>query len=274
MAHKIWTMLLFCSMPLQLHGAEAASYSTYWHEGLGREMLVATVDGQDYWITDDEDLGADFPLSGMVMIDIEEQGDFDADGFRDVLFTANAGGSSSIPRYYVASHLGDSFFHVSSAAGLQTYASYKLIDVGDGLKKFKVYYSFDDVDHTTRVDGYGIYELRRGKLNRIADVTNHAKIPVALEIRSSDFHDEWEQSFTFDVDGDGKLDTLNCTYWQRWGDIGCDMELSLYGEISQSWGADQLGVALSKTNGVHDLVYEWVGLMKFNKQTLKWEVHK
>src|SRR6056300_1424260 len=85
MAHKIWTMLLLCSVPLQLHGAEAASYSTYWHEGLGREMLVATVDGQDYWITDDEDLGADFPLSEMVMINIEEQGDFDADGFQDVL---------------------------------------------------------------------------------------------------------------------------------------------------------------------------------------------
>ena len=274
MVFKVPTILLFCVLPLKLHGADAAIYNTYWNDALGREMLVASVNGQDYWITDGEDPSSDFPLAEMVVMNIKEQGDFDADGFQDVLFSANAGGNSSIPRYYVASHMGDSFFHVSSAEGLQTYASYQLIDVGKGVRQFKVHYSYGGADHTNRVDGYGIYELRYGKLRRIASVTNHAKIPVLLEIRSSRFLDKLEQSFEFDMDGDGKLDVLNCRYWKRWGDIACNVELSLYGKISQSWGADQIGVALSKTNGVHDLVYGWVKRMTFNEKSLEWELHK
>jgi len=50
---KIPSVLLLCLAAMRLHAAEAAAYSRYWNDGVGREMLVATVDGQDYWITDD-----------------------------------------------------------------------------------------------------------------------------------------------------------------------------------------------------------------------------
>jgi hypothetical protein len=116
----------------------------------------------------------------------------------------------------------------------------------------------DGVGNHDRTDGFGIYALSFGRLEQIADVTNHAQIPTIFEITSADMALSHNQTFGFDLDGDGIEDRFICRYWERWGDFMCDIDLSTVGLLEHSWGVDQLGVADTVTNGVHDLVVNWV----------------
>lgn len=89
------------------------------------DRLIATVDGQEYWITNHDDPNRKLDLSDLLSLIIEEQIDFDNDGNMDVLISASNGGAASIPSYLLASHLGGHYFHISTAEELYTYGDYE-----------------------------------------------------------------------------------------------------------------------------------------------------
>ena len=72
------------------------------------------------------------------------------------------------------------------------------------------------------------------------------------------------KTFSFDLDDDGEEDKLICRYWARWGDFVCNIDLSKFGLLEHSWGVDQLGIAETTTNGVHDLVVDWVKTLVYD----------
>ena len=227
------------------------------------DKLIATYDGQEYWLTNKQDEKSKYSLEGMRSVYLHEQGDFDGDGNEDLLFTATNGGASAVGRYFVASHHGDHYFTIASAEELYTYGVYELLEQDDGSIHIKVYHALHGNDLYEGVDGFSIYKLRSGKLQLISSVISHAQIPVMMEILASEF-EGGGTTFEFDIDGDGTPDQLLCSYWARWGAVGCDIELSTIGLVEHNWGGNQIGIAETKTNGVHDLVYNWVGLMKFD----------
>ena len=49
----------------------------------------------------------------------------------------------------------------------------------------------------------------------------------------------------------------------------CDLFLSQYGAIEISQSADQVGIAVSTTNGVHNLVHNWTKLLQFDGETYR-----
>lgn len=228
------------------------------------DRLIATVDGQQYWITNHDDPDRTFDIADLVSLNIKEQIDFDNDGNLDVLISASNGGASSIPTYLLASHLSGHFFHITSADGLYTYGDYELLPQTDGSTHLKVYYAVDGVGNHDRTDGFGIYALSYGRLDQIAEVTNHAQIPTMFEIKSSEMAMSKNQTFNFDLDADGIEDKFICRYWDRWGDFMCDIDLSNVGLLEHNWGVDHLGVAETTTNGIHDLVVNWVDKMTFD----------
>lgn len=265
-----FVMALSCGFmrPAVAQSQYEASYAI--DKSHAEDRLLATIDGQTYWITNRDDPTRMFDLSEFVSLQIEEQMDFDNDGNLDVLLSATNGGAASIPTYLVASHLGGRFFHITSAGGLYTSGDYELLPQTDGSTHLKVFYVVDGVGNHDRTDGFGIYALSYGRLEQIADVTNHAQIPTIFEITSAQMALSQNQTFGFDLDKDGIEDKFICRYWERWGNFMCDIDLSSTGLLEHSLGVDQLGIADTLTNGIHDLVVNWVEKLVFDGSKLSW----
>jgi hypothetical protein len=91
---------------------------------------------------------------------------------------------------------------------------------------------------------------------------------VALqEIRSSDFHNGKEEEtirMSYDLDGNGEEDYFECTYWDRWDKLFFNIILN--GNILNydGIGVDRIGILSSKTNGMHDLIYDEDNVVKWN----------
>ena len=266
-----------CAVPFifgSLAQCEQFTGATYRVEkGINGDHLIGTFDSQDYWITNEDDEFAQYSLTDMYSLSIDVQADFDGDGYQDVLLNASNGGAASTPQFYIASHMGGSYFTISSAEGLFTYGDYELLPQPDGSTHIKVYYSNDGVGFHDRVDGFGVYSLQYGKLKRIADITNHARIPTFFDITSEELAEVGEATYEVDLDGDGRLDKIECRYWERWGNVICDFDLSKLGRIEISLGVDHIGVAQTSTSGTSDLVYNWTKIFKFNGNKLS-EVKK
>tara|TARA_R110002153_G_scaffold35124_1_gene104662 strand:- start:534 stop:1349 length:816 start_codon:yes stop_codon:yes gene_type:complete len=258
---NLTVIALLFSASVGVAADEVAQYSV--REGMP-DKLIATYEDQQYWLTNEQDQDAKYSLELMQSIYLHEQLDLDGDGNIDLLFTATNGGASAIGRYYVASHLGDHYFTITSAEELYTYGGYKLLKQDDGSTHIKFYHSLDGAGSHDRIDGFSIHKLSSGKLELVSSVVSHAQIPTLMDILSSDLEQVGEKTYEFDIDSDGTLDKFLCRYWARWGDVLCGIQLSSIGLIKQSWGTDHIGVAETKTNGVNDLVIEWVGLMKFD----------
>lgn len=258
------TFVLSCFLVLSANAQSHQEASYVIDKSQENDRLIATVEGQRYWITNHDDPDRKFDLSDLLTLNIEEQIDFDNDGNMDVLISASNGGAASIPSYLIASHLGGHYFHISTAEKLYTYGDYELLPQADGTTYLKVYYAVDGVGYHERSDGFGVYSLNYGQVEQIAEVTNHAQIPTVFEVTSAEMAKNQNQTFNFDLDHDGIDDQLICRYWERWGDLMCDIDLSTAGLLRQNWGADQLGVAETSTNGVHDLIVNWVSLFVFD----------
>lgn len=211
--------------------------------------MIGKVDGQDFLITNQDDPDAPYPthefLAGTHIKAVE---DFDNDGWMDALVTMSDGGAASMPRYYVASHHGGSVFTIASAEGMATYGDYRLLPQVDGTTLIRIESLGSGVRHHDRVDGFTVYKLAWGNLQQVAKVTNHARIPVLLEVLSKDMSKDERRDLSFDIDRDGQPDTLECRYWERWGDVLCDLFLSQYGAIEISQSADQVGMSSLSTS--------------------------
>ena len=258
---SLTVITLLLSASVSMAADEEAQYSV--REGTP-DKLIVTYEGQQYWLTNEQDQDAKYSLDFMQSIYLHEQLDLDGDGNIDLLFTATNGGASAIGRYYVASHLGDHYFTITSAEELYTYGGYELLNQDDGSTHIKFYHSLDGAGSHDRIDGFSTHKLSSGKLELVSSVVSHAQIPTLMDILSSDLEQVGEKTYEFDIDSDGTLDKFLCRYWARWGDVICDIQLSSIGLVKHSWGTDHIGVAETKTNGVNDLVIEWVGLMKFD----------
>lgn len=225
---------------------EPAKYSVEQSESGGQPKLVATFAGQDFWVTNGTSTDQPAYLQEMYVLNIEQQGDFDNDGYQDALLTANAGGAASIPTYFIVSHHGRGYFSLTTAEDLSTYGGYELLPQRDGSTLIKIYQALDGVGYHERVDGFAVYRLNFGNLERMAKVVNHAQIPVLFELFSADLEHTGEQNYSFDLDGDGTIDQLNCRYWDRWGDAICELSLSAFPTATINVSGNHIGIAKSK----------------------------
>jgi hypothetical protein len=101
----------------------------------------------------------------------------------------------------------------------------------------------------------------------ISAIIKHTKIPALAELKSTDFDTEFEERgkkkyLKFDLNSDGKVETVGCEYWMRWGElIRCSVTSEKYGNVfksSQNTGlGKRFGVLPEKQNGWHILVVDF-----------------
>ena len=100
----------------------------------------------------------------------------------------------------------------------------------------------------------------------LIEVVKDQKLSAIAEIRSSEFEDREDETLylEYDLNGDGHNDTISCTYWSRWGRMGCQINFANGDTYKVPSTPKRVGVMESKTNNVHDLVLECDEVIKWN----------
>lgn len=72
------------------------------------------------------------------------------------------------------------------------------------------------------------------------------------------------EKLIFDVDDDGRSDTVVCTVWTRWGSLLCEMPLPDGCTQSANTGCARVGVLATRNNGYHEFVCDFDTVITFD----------
>ena len=105
---------------------------------------------------------------------------------------------------------------------------------------------------------------------KLMNVVKEKKIPAIVELKSSDFNDDDKKRLflNFDLDNDGLVDKITCSYWWKYASI-TDWKIQ-FGNGKSFKGDNNLrriGILASKTKNVHDLVIDCDEILKWNGTT-------
>lgn len=213
----------------------------------GPSTLLATLNGKST-----ELIGKDKKKC----LQIVEQRDYDGDGLLDALVEDSiACGGNCCP---------NKFFFVSLMPNGQFAVSDEFADSWDEpvVEKWKGRWSVVVVSNNAGVnlerpiEFTRRFELDAGKAVKVEE-RQKQDMKAIVEMRSEIFDfDKPSQVHTlhYDLDGDGKNDSIEGTLWQRWGSIFWTVKFADGKAFSSNTACKRIGVLPTQTNGVHDLV--------------------
>ncbi|EDM72511.1 hypothetical protein RAZWK3B_09676 [Roseobacter sp. AzwK-3b] len=152
--------------------------------------------------------------------------DLDGDGHPETVVELSNGGNCCPGKLSVISYRGDGFFEILNGQPISNgWDGYELVPFkGETLVRVK--------DRALGADNYedwqsqSDYAQRDGRLVKLTERFNYAKSVSLMELTAEEVRDAPRQtkSFDFDLDLDGRLDTVTCAYWDRWGSLSCDVQ--------------------------------------------------
>ena len=203
--------------------------------------LYAKVDGYEYKI--------DIP-SDMCM-DIVAQEDFDEDGIKDALIEniQACGGNAIGNSFFFVKYAGTGFFTVTNEFGNNVTETPK-------IERWNGKLSVQIIDRNGRdTELRERFVLQQGRAVRVESSKKNS-ITAIEEISAQDFHNGKENktiSMTYDLDGNGIMDQIDCTYWDRWDALL--FNITVNGKQTEyHTGYSRIGITKNKTNGFHDLI--------------------
>lgn len=219
--------------------------------------LYAKVDGYDYQIDIPED----------ICFDIAAQIDFDKDGKKDALITniQACGGNAIGNSFFFVTYMGNGFFNISNSFGNSVWGD----PIIEEWKEQKSVVIFDNNAGGNTEKDYSSkerYVLKQGKAIRV-EFAKKNSIVALQEIKASDFHNGKEEEtirMSYDLDGNGEMDYFECRYWDRWDALLFDIILNGNRLGCDNNGVSRVGVLSTKTNGMHDIIYNENDIVKWN----------
>lgn len=204
-------------------------------------------------------------------LQIVEQRDFDGDGFPDALvedITA-CGGNCCPNKFLFVSARPDGTFAMSDEFA----DSWKdpVIEKWKGRWSVVVVSNNEGVNRERPVEITRRFVLEDGKAVKVEE-HQRQDIKAIVEMRSEIFKgdDAGEtHTFQYDLDGDGKKDTITGKLWERWGRILWTVKFANGKTFSSNDACKRIGVLSSKTNGVHDLVCDQDTVLRWNGDAYK-----
>lgn len=189
-------------------------------------------------------------------LSIVEQRDFDGDGLTDALvedITA-CGGNCCPNQFLFASARPDESFALSDefANSWQD----PVIEKWKGRWSIVVVSNNEGANLERPVEFTRRFVLEGGKAVKVEEHQRRDRKAI-VEMRSEIFKSDdpaETHSFQYDLDGDGKKDTITGRLWERWGRILWTVEFANGKKFSSNDACKRIGVLSTKTEGVNDLV--------------------
>lgn len=204
----------------------------------------------------------EIPIPGDICIDIVAQGDFDNDGINDVLVRdivacyGNACGDS----FFFVCYKGEGEFKISEKFGECIYEEPIIANWKD-YKSVTITYADEDAILMIK----DRYICEKGAAVKVESIKID-KANAIQEVIRSDFFNRNNDStlrLTIDLDENGIEDYIDCKLWPRGNALSYSIILN--GEdLMESNTGFRIGVANSKTNGMHDLILDVNEIIKWD----------
>jgi hypothetical protein len=225
--------------------------------------LLATIDGKSSVL---------IAQSKGKCLEIVDQRDFDGDGSQDALVEdITACGGNCCPDYFFfVSAQSDGTFAISDEFA----DSWDLPVIEKWQGRWSVVVVSDNEGFNNRdrpVEITRRFVLQGGKAIKVEE-QQRKELKAIAEIRSEIFKgDDPDEthSLEYDLNGDGKNDTIRGELWERWGRILWTVEFANGKTFTSTVGCKRIGVLASKTNGVNDLVCDQDTVLHWNGDQYK-----
>lgn len=151
--------------------------------------------------------------------------DLDGDGQPETIVELFNGGNCCAGELTVISYRGEGFFEVVNDQPIPNgWEGYDLVEV-NGETMIRVHDKAMGAGNVEDWQSQTHYALRDGRLVKVHERFNGAKPVSLLELTAKEVRDAPGQTKTveFDLDLDGILDTVTCSYWDRWGSLSCEI---------------------------------------------------
>ena len=230
--------------------------------GMFHNNIKGKVDGQIYsLLTVNDDTESDDGICA----EVTDSRDFDGNGSTDALVThiIGCGGNCCANSFFFYSYDGDGHFSQTEEFG-ESWIEPK-------IEKWKGHWSVLVINVDERMGKHQFYQvveryvLESGKAV-LVEKTEKKAIEAIIEIKADDLDDSEtnsEKHIYYDLDNDGKKDTLSVSYWERWHRIMFSVSFANGKSFGSSTGLSRIGILMSKTNGVHDLVGDFDLIIKW-----------
>ena len=218
---------------------------------IGNDLFVQ--DGGEQYLVQTDGL-LDWPIKEVIAVD-----DLDGDGWNDAIIASHSGGASCCgTKYWLVSKREDQFFTVHTHEDF--YGDSLEVITRDGERTLSV-----TVSGCNQAVSLSLFRFEDGVLQHLSTSQNAGLRPALLEVNAFELEqDRKPVSRSVDLDDDQTLDSLDCSYWERWGTLMCEVQSSVHGSVKTGLGCDRIGVLTSSTNGLNDLVCNRFTVLRFD----------
>lgn len=198
-------------------------------------------------------------------LEVTEQRDFDGDGATDALITHSAacGGNCCPNTFFFVSRRGNKFVRSDEFADSW---SEPPIEKWSGQWSVVVTSNNEGINQDAPVEFTRRFVLKEGKAVMVEE-RRREDLKSLVEMRSAIFNPTRENekhSIRYDLDGDGRPDTIEATLWERWGRMFWSVRFGNGREFSSNEACKRIGVLASRTKGVSDLVCDQDKVLHWN----------
>jgi len=219
--------------------------------------LFVQVDGREYLVTN-EHLQV-YPFKSIFKVI-----DLDQDGRDEAILEIAHGGNCCGPEFVVVSPRDKYFYSISQHSSLDG-AFFPKLSVLE--KENRLLLQSRTISATLDMgEVITLLEFIHGELLEVSRVVNAALLSALVEINSSDFQLPELEPITsiIHLDSDNENDALTCRFWDRWGEIICEIQSTEFGIVELSSSCDRVGVLETSSNGLRDMVCGRSRVMSFD----------
>jgi len=195
--------------------------------------------------------------------------DLDGDGIDEVLLQTHSGGNCCGYTYLIVKRIDEGFYSILGHEELQGWPSVSINQL-ENWSSLLVKNSSGGVGNTSMEETLVELELIDGKLRLISKSSNKAMVHAVMQVTSEELKEIGDKTLEYDLDLDGKLDRLSCSYWDRWGAVSCILTSSKHGEILISGGCNRIGILPTKTNNMHNLVCDRSDILSWDTEKFRY----
>lgn len=246
----------------EIHDAESnkrhhfVSYKAHRKNGELLTAITASIDGLEYRVISETD---------ELCLKLMDQFDYDGNGTTDALISNNltCGGNAAGDTFFFISYKGDGHFERTEEFGYSW--DDPVIETWKGTRTVLITSNSEGAGNTKAEELRERYVLSAGKAV-LVERSERKELVAIQEMRSDVFSSgdkARKEKLSFDIDNDGRNDSIEFEYWERWGRMNWSARFARGDVFESEFTCKRLGILQSISNGHRDLVCDHDTILKW-----------